>query len=95
MTELAQLEEKSLDDLQELAKDLSISEFERLRKRDLVLQIMRKQAEQNGMVWTQGVLEVLPEGYGFLRTKNYLPSPEDVYVSQAQLRRHDLRSFSL
>jgi transcription termination factor Rho len=90
--ELTQLEEKSLDDLQELAKDLSISEFERLRKRDLVLQIMRKQAEQNGLVWTQGVLEVLAEGYGFLRTKNYLPSPEDVYVSQSQIKRLGLRT---
>ena len=92
MIELTQLEEKSLDDLQELAKDLSISEFERLRKRDLVLQIMRKQAEQNGLVWTQGVLEVLAEGYGFLRTKNYLPSPEDVYVSQSQIKRLGLRT---
>lgn len=92
MIELTQLEEKSLDDLQELAKDLSISEFERLRKRDLVLQILRKQAEQNGMVWTQGILEVLPEGYGFLRTKNYLPSPEDVYVSQSQIKRLGLRT---
>jgi len=90
--ELTQLEEKSLDDLQELAKDLSISEYERLRKRDLVLQIMRKQAEQNGLVWTQGVLEVLAEGYGFLRTKNYLPSPEDVYVSQSQIKRLGLRT---
>ena len=92
MIELTQLEEKSLDDLQELAKDLSISEYERLRKRDLVLQIMRKQAEQNGLVWTQGVLEVLAEGYGFLRTKNYLPSPEDVYVSQSQIKRLGLRT---
>ncbi len=92
MTELAELQEKSLGDLQELAKDLSIAEYEKLRKRDLVLQILRVQAEQSGMVWTQGVLEVLPEGYGFLRTRNYLPSPEDVYVSQSQIKRLGLRT---
>jgi len=92
VTELAELESKALDDLQELAKGLSLTEFEKLRKRDLVLKIMRAQAEQNGFVWTQGVLEVLPEGYGFLRTKNYLPSPEDVYVSQSQIKRLGLRT---
>ena len=53
---------------------------------------MRAQAEQNGIVWTQGVLEILPEGYGFLRTKNYLPSPDDVYVSQSQIKRLGLRT---
>jgi transcription termination factor Rho len=92
VTELAELEEKPLDDLQELAKDLSVPQYERLRRRDLVLQIMRAQAEQNGMNWTQGVLEALPEGYGFLRTRNYLPSPDDVYVSQSQIKRLGLRT---
>ena len=92
MIELTELEGKSLDDLQGIAQELSITEFERLRKRDLILRIMRTQAEQNGFVWTQGVLEVLPEGYGFLRTKNYLPSPDDVYVSQSQIKRLGLRT---
>ncbi len=92
VTELAELEAKPLDELQELATGLSIADCEKLRKRDLVVQIMRAQAEQNGSVWTQGVLEVLPEGYGFLRTKNYLPSPEDVYVSQSQIKRLGLRT---
>jgi transcription termination factor Rho len=90
--DLAQLEEKTLDDLQEMAKELEVSEYERLRKRDLMLEIMQAQAKQNGMQWTQGVLEILPEGYGFLRTRNYLPSPEDVYVSQSQVKRFSLKT---
>jgi len=90
--ELAQLEEKTLDDLQEIAKQLSLSDYSKLRKRDLMLEIMRAQAEQNGLRWTMGVLETLPEGYGFLRVDNYLPSPNDVYVSQSQVKRFGLKT---
>src|SRR4030042_353214 len=90
--ELAQLEEKSVDDLHELAKELSVEDHEKLRKPDLVLRIMRRQAEKNGLIWTQGVLEILPEGYGFLRVRNYLPSQEDVYVSQSQVKRLNLKT---
>jgi len=92
MLELAELEEKNLDDLQEIARGLSVAEYGKLRKRDLMLEIMRAQAEQNGLIWTQGVLEILPEGYGFLRVRNYLPSPEDVYVSQSQVKRFGLKT---
>ena len=92
MLELAQLEEKTLDDLQEIAKQLSLSDYSKLRKRDLMLEIMRAQAEQNGLRWTMGVLETLPEGYGFLRVDNYLPSPNDVYVSQSQVKRFGLKT---
>jgi len=90
--ELAQLEEKTVDDLQEIAKQFSVTDYAKLRKRDLVLQIMRAQAEKNGLFWTQGVLEVLPEGYGFLRVNNYLPSPDDIYVSQSQVKRFRLKT---
>jgi len=90
--ELQELEEKTLDDLQEIAKEMEISETEKLRKRDLMVQIMRRQAEKNGLIWTQGVLEILSEGYGFLRVKNYLPSQEDVYVSQSQIKRLGLKT---
>jgi transcription termination factor Rho len=90
--ELAELEEKSVDDLQMIAKDLQVDEYEKLRKRDLMLRIMRAQAEHSGLRWAQGVLEVLPEGYGFLRTRNHLPSPDDVYVSQSQIKRFALRT---
>jgi transcription termination factor Rho len=92
MLELVELEEKTVDDLQEIAKGLSVAEYAKLRKRDLMLQIMRAQAEQNGLIWTQGVLEILPEGYGFLRVRNYLLSPEDVYVSQSQVKRFGLKT---
>jgi len=90
--ELTQLGEKSVDDLHEIAKELSLTEYSKLRKRDLMLHIMRAQAEQNGLIWNQGVLEILPEGYGFLRVNNYLPSPKDVYVSQSQVKRFSLRT---
>jgi transcription termination factor Rho len=90
--ELAELEEKSLDDLQGIAKSLSLSGYDKLQKTDLMLEIMRTQAQQNGLNWAQGVLEILPEGYGFLRPRNYLPSAEDVYVSQSQIKRLALRT---
>jgi len=92
MLELAELQEKTLDDLHDIARELSVAEYAKLRKRELLLEIMRVQAEQNGLIWTQGVLEILPEGYGFLRVRNYLPSPEDVYVSQSQVKRFGLRT---
>jgi len=92
MIELQELEEKTLDDLLGIAKELEISEVENLRKRDLMVQIMRRQAEKNGLIWTQGVLDILSEGYGFLRVKNYLPSQEDVYVSQSQIKRLGLKT---
>jgi len=90
--DLAKLEEKSIDDLQEIAKGLSVDDFEQLHKTDLVMQIMRAQAEQNGLFWTQGILEILPEGYGFLRVKNFLPSQDDIYVSQSQVKRFGLKT---
>jgi transcription termination factor Rho len=90
--ELTKLEEKSLDDLHEIAKELSLDDYEKLHKRDLLLQIMQAQAEQNGLMWTDGVLEVLPEGYGFLRVRNFLPSQEDIYVSQSQVKRFALKT---
>jgi len=90
--ELAKLDEKSVDDLHELAKELSVEDHEKLRKPDLVLRIMRAQAEQNGLIWTQGVLEILPEGYGFLRVRNFLPSQDDIYVSQSQVKRFGLKT---
>ncbi len=61
MIELQELEEKTLDDLQDIAKEFSI-ESGKLRKRELMVEIMRRQAEKNGVIWTQGVLEILPRG---------------------------------
>ncbi len=92
VSELAELEGKSLEELHEIAKDLDIEDFESYQKPDLLVEIMCAQAEQNGVPWTKGLLEVLPEGYGFLRTRSYLPSPEDIYVSQSQIKRLGLRT---
>jgi len=93
--ELTKLEEKSLEELQEIAKELALEDCEKLRKPELVVRIMRAQAEQNGLIWTQGVLEILPEGYGFLRVRNFLPSQDDIYVSQSQVKRFGLRTGDL
>jgi transcription termination factor Rho len=93
--ELTKLEEKSLEELQEIAKELTIEDWEKLRKPELAVRIMRAQAEQNGLIWTQGVLEILPEGYGFLRVRNFLPSQDDIYVSQSQVKRFGLRTGDL
>ncbi len=93
--ELTKLEEKPLDELQQIAKELNIEGTDKLRKPDLVLHIMRVQAEQSGLIWTQGVLEILPEGYGFLRVRNFLPSQDDIYVSQSQVKRFALKTGDL
>ncbi|MCJ7797680.1 MAG: transcription termination factor Rho, partial [Thermoleophilia bacterium] len=93
--ELTKLEEKSLEELHEIAKELALEDCEKLRKPELVVRIMRAQAEQNGLIWTQGVLEILPEGYGFLRVRNFLPSQDDIYVSQSQVKRFGLRTGDL
>ena len=90
--DLAELENKSLDDLQELAKSLEVPSYSKLKKHDLAFRILQAQAEQNGLIFSQGVLEILPEGFGFLRVKGYLASPQDVYVSQSQIKRFSLNT---
>ncbi|HUT74732.1 MAG TPA: transcription termination factor Rho [Armatimonadota bacterium] len=90
--DMTELEGKTVDELQDLAKGLDITGAQRLNKRDLVLTVLKAQAEQNGLIFTAGVLEMLPEGYGFLRVRGYLPSPDDVYVSQSQIKRFALKT---
>ncbi len=90
--QLAELETKSLEELHDIAKGLAVENYETLQTPDLLVAIMCAQAEQNGTPWTKGLLEVLPEGYGFLRTRHYLPSPDDIYVSQSQIKRLGLRT---
>lgn len=87
---MADLNSKNVADLYEIAKTMNIPGYRKLRKHDLVSQIMQGQADQNGLIYAQGALEILPEGYGFLRVKGYLPSLDDVYVSQTQIRRFNL-----
>ena len=87
---MADLNSKNVMELYEIARTINIPGYRKLRKQELVSQIMQGQADQNGLIYAQGALEILPEGYGFLRVKGYLPSPDDVYVSQTQIRRFNL-----
>ncbi|WP_284642833.1 transcription termination factor Rho [Paenibacillus silviterrae] len=89
---LAQLEALKLTELYKLAKKHQIANYGQLRKKELIFAILRAQAEQGGLMFMQGVLDILPEGFGFLRPINYLPSSEDIYISASQIRRFDLRS---
>src|SRR5580698_5893448 len=91
---LAELKEKNITDLAKIAKDLAIPGASGLRKQELIFQILRAQTEKNGLIFSEGVLECLPDGFGFLRAPeyNYLPGPDDVYVSPSQIRRFDLRT---
>jgi transcription termination factor Rho len=93
--QLAQLEALKLTELYQLAKKYQIPYYGQMKKKELVFAILRAQAEQSGLMFMQGVLEVLPEGFGFLRPINYLPSSEDIYISASQIRKFDLRSGDL
>ncbi|HYM90152.1 MAG TPA: transcription termination factor Rho [bacterium] len=88
---IAELATKSLDELQDLAKDLSIPNFRRFRKQELIMKILQVQTEQSGLLFRSGILEIMQEGYGFLRTSGYLPGSEDIYVSPSQIKRFGLR----
>src|ERR687888_1855351 len=91
---LAELKEKTVADLNSVAKELSVTGTSGLRKQELIFKILEAQTEKNGLVFGEGVLEILPDGFGFLRAPdyNYLPGPDDIYVSPSQIRRFDLRT---
>ncbi|GAK05669.1 LOW QUALITY PROTEIN: transcription termination factor Rho [Geomicrobium sp. JCM 19037] len=90
---LAELEQKTLRDLYKHAKDLKISYYSKLTKQELIFAILKGQAEQDGTMFMEGVLEIIQtEGYGFLRPINYMASSEDIYISASQIRRFDLRN---
>jgi len=88
------LKDMSIQKLTQVAKDLSVDGFSGLRKQELIFQILKAQAEQSGFIFSEGVLEVLPDGFGFLRAPdyNYLPGPDDIYVSPSQIRKFDLHT---
>src|SRR5439155_24325038 len=86
-----ELEELDLGELVKLAEEASVEEAVELTKDELVNAILSRRAEEEGLLYRKGVLDVLPDGYGFLRTQGYLPSEEDVYVSMSQIRRFGLR----
>ena len=89
---IAELEPKTLGELREIAREREISGFSRLKKNDLILRLLKSEAEGQGLIFGGGVLEVVQEGLGFLRSDHLLPGPEDVYVSQSQIRRFGLRT---
>jgi transcription termination factor Rho len=91
---LALLKEMAITKLNQVAKDLGIIGAAGLRKQDLIFKVLQAQAERNGQIFSEGVLENLPDGFGFLRAPeyNYLPGPDDIYVSPSQIRRFDLRT---
>jgi len=91
---LAELKDKNITDLAKIAKELNIPGASGMRKQELIFQILRAQTEKNGLIFSEGVLECLPDGFGFLRAPeyNYLPGPDDIYISPSQIRKFDLRT---
>ncbi|RMF76163.1 MAG: transcription termination factor Rho [Chloroflexi bacterium] len=90
--DIADLETKTLEELRTLARDLEISGFSRLKKQELIIALLRDKAEKQGHKLQGGVLEIVDDGIGFLRTQKYLPGPYDIYVSQAQIKRFNMRT---
>ena len=91
---ISELKEKSIAELGKLARGLEIQGTSALRKQDLIFKILQAQSEKEGHIFAEGVLEILPDGYGFLRSPdyNYLPGPDDIYVSPSQIRKFDLKT---
>jgi transcription termination factor Rho len=92
---MSDLEGLKLTELYKLAKQHQINNYAQMKKKELIIAILRAQAERSGLMFMEGVLEVLPEGFGFLRPINYLPSAEDIYISASQIRKFDLRTGDL
>jgi transcription termination factor Rho len=94
---ITELKEKTIDELTKVAKGLSVEGAKGLRKQDLIFAILQAQTEKTGLIFGEGVLEILPDGFGFLRSPNYsyLPGPDDIYVSPSQIRRFTLRTGDL
>jgi transcription termination factor Rho len=91
---ISELQALNIKELAKLAKKYKLSEAGKMSKQDLIFAILQAQAEKHGLIFSEGVLEVLPEGYGFLRSPDYsyLPGPDDIYISPSQIRKFDLRT---
>src|SRR5699024_4048592 len=90
---ISHLETLTLKEIYELARDYKISYYAKLTKKDLIFAILKAQAEKDGFLFMDGILEIISsEGFGFLRPINYSPSAEDIYISASQIRRFDLRN---
>ncbi len=92
--EIVKLKEMKIADLARFAKELSVNGISGSKKQDLIFKILQAQAEKEGLMFGEGVLEILPEGFGFLRSSNYnyLPCPDDIYISPSQIRKFDLKT---
>src|SRR3989338_7888704 len=92
--DLAQLKKMKMSELSELAKKYNINGLSGVKKQDLIFKLLQAQSEKQGNMFGEGVLEVLEDGFGFLRSANYnyLPSPDDIYVSPSQIRKFNLRT---
>ncbi len=88
------LKKKKINELYRIAKDLNVEGASGMRKQELIFAILQAQTEKNGLIFGEGVLEILPDGFGFLRAPdyNYLPGPDDIYISPSQIRRFNLRT---
>ncbi|MCI0444396.1 transcription termination factor Rho [bacterium] len=91
---IAELKEMNISSLSSIAKELNVSGASSMRKQELIFEILKAQTEKDGLIFAEGVLEILPEGFGFLRAPdyNYLPGPDDIYVSPSQIRKFNLRT---
>ena len=91
---IAELKEKKISELARMAKNFNIEGAAGMRKQELMFALLQRQIEKNGLIYGQGTLEILPDGFGFLRSPdyNYLPGPDDIYVSPSQIRRFNLRT---
>jgi len=92
--DIAKLKEMNISTLTQVAKDLGVAGATGMRKQELIFKILQAQTEKAGLIFSEGVLECLPDGFGFLRAPdyNYLPGPDDIYVSPSQIRKFDLRT---
>ena len=94
MLNLATLKEMSISKLTSIAKAMDVPGATGMRKQELIFKVLAAQTEKSGLIFSEGVLETLPDGFGFLRAPeyNYLPGPDDIYVSPSQIRKFDLRT---
>jgi transcription termination factor Rho len=92
--DIVELKSKTVSELQDLAEELGIPNVSGLRKQEMIFKILEAKTEKDGFIFAEGVLEILDEGYGFLRSPdyNYLPGPDDIYVSPSQIKRFDLKT---
>src|SRR6185295_9275805 len=96
-THISELQQMTMTQLLKVAKDENLTEYSGLKKQDLIFKILKERVKQNGLMFGEGTLEILPDGFGFLRSSdyNYLPCPDDIYVSPSQIRRFGLHTGSV